>query len=451
MVQNKKPFSLEGGFVLVVVLINILIIKTAYTITEDLYWLLLLSIPVLVLAIYLKRSSSNKVTNGKIIDFNCDKFYKVESILPPRIKCDELNVTFGNSSCSQPYISSIICFESVSADENIKSILKQIALSKDNYYTEDMLESLNDSLSKSDCIWKVGPDYSGCKDYNNKFCAESFKVNALRPNVKMIELALTGVNDKANISEREKLYIKPINGRSYSGSEVAHTAFRNAESMTIFLDSLRNLSGKKPVGISLSITDKTEFYKMCYTFRKTHIIPDFVVVEGYTKENIKLNNISADSGMRLYEALEFVSKTLETYGLSKEIKIIAASEIYTAFDVLKLRALGADAISMRNSPVFVERPYQKEGIDSTSFASLSKDRFRSQILNSTMSVIQGWGYINIKDITISSFIRNLDTLHSIDNYPEHNQEILNVSDNKSYRIPNKGIYEKDTSSGVLLN
>jgi hypothetical protein len=221
--------------------------------------------------------------------------------------------------------------------------------------------------------------------------------------------------------------------------------------MVIFLDSLRQLSGKKPVGISICITDKKEFYKMCYTFRKTHIIPDFVVVEDYTKENIKLNNISADSGMPLYEALEFVSKTLETYGLSKEIKIIAASEIYTAFDVLKLRALGADAISMRNCLASDDKLYQIDGIGSTRFSQQYMERFRSEILNSTIDIMHAWGYINIKDITLSSFFRSLDALNPKDANSEYHQEGWDISERKPYQLSQKNSYEKNTNSGVFLN
>ena len=66
MFQNKKDFSFERGFLMLVIIINVLIIKAAYTATEDLYWLLLLSIPMLFFAIYFERWVSKKVTgDGK--------------------------------------------------------------------------------------------------------------------------------------------------------------------------------------------------------------------------------------------------------------------------------------------------------------------------------------------------------------------------------------------------
>ena len=50
--------------------------------------------------------------------------------------------------------------------------------------------------------------------------------------------------------------------------------------MIHFLDSLRELSGKKPIGIRLCISDKKEFREICHAIRKTQLIPDFIVVEG---------------------------------------------------------------------------------------------------------------------------------------------------------------------------
>ncbi|HEV8082013.1 MAG TPA: glutamate synthase-related protein [Chitinophagaceae bacterium] len=347
MFQNKKAFSLERGFLLLVVIINILIIKAAYTVTEDLYWLLLLSIPMLFFAIYFERRVSKKIIKDGKIDSRDATIHKKDNSISSRgINSKELKVSFGNKYCAQPYLSSIICFESVSADQNSKFMPKEIVLSEDTDYADDMIESLNDSLFSDDCIWKLRPDYAGCRDNNFSFNAEAFKAHAIRPNVKMIELKLPGFNNKNAMLARNISYSKQTNNRAHTDLNSGHTAFSNPESMVIFLDSLRQLSGKKPLGISLSITDKKEFHEMCYAFCKTHIVPDFIVVEGCERENIFLNNVSINPGMPLFEALQFVSKTLEMYGLSKETKIIAASEIYTAFDVLKLRALGADAPSV---------------------------------------------------------------------------------------------------------
>ncbi|MEP6949695.1 MAG: glutamate synthase-related protein, partial [Ginsengibacter sp.] len=205
------------------------------------------------------------------------------------------------------------------------------------------------------------------------------------------------------------------------------------------------------VGISLSITDKKEFHEMCYAFCKTHIIPDFIVVEGCAKEAILLNNVSSDSGMPLFEALQFVAKTLEIYGISKETKIIAASEIHTAFDILKLRALGADALSMRNRLIRSAKPYQKGDINETAFARQSMERLRNEILNSTMDVMQAWGYKHIKDITLSSFFRILDALQMKEDHKGNGRAGRDIVEKKNHRLSQKSLYEKNTGAEVFLN
>ena len=437
MFQNKKIFSFERRFLVLVVIINVLIIKAAYTVTEDLYWLLLLSIPMLFLTIYFKRRASKDEKKDEKINSSDATIHKGNAISSLRINSEELKVSFGNKYCGQPYLSSIICFEAVSADQNSKFMPREIVLSEDSYYTDNMIQSLNDSLFSDDCIWKIGPDYAGCRDHNLSFNAEAFKASAIRPNVKMIELKLPGFKNRNAIPARNISYLKQTNNGAHTDLNSGHTAFSNPESMVIFLDSLRQLSGKKPVGINLRITDKKEFHETCYAFCKTHIVPDFIVIEGCEKENIFLNNVSIKAGMPLFEALQFVSKTLEMFGLSKEIKIIAASEIYTAFDVLKLRALGADAISMRNCLTSGAKPYQKDSIGLTRFSQQCMERFRNKILNSTFDIMQAWGYMDIKEITLSSFFRSLDALKSKDVNKKYDAEVWDISESKPYRLSKK--------------
>ncbi|MEO8111650.1 MAG: glutamate synthase-related protein [Ginsengibacter sp.] len=443
MFQDKKNFSFERGFLLLVVIINVLIIRGAYTVTSDLYWVLLLSIPMLFFAIYFERRISKKEKyDGRIESGETANHQKDNSISSRGINSEELKVSFGNKYCDQPYLSSIICFEAISADQNIKFMPREIVLSGDNEYTDEMMESLNDSLFSDDCTWRISPGYAGCRRPDFSFDPEAFRAKAVQPNVKMIELELPGLNNKATMPARNISYAKQTNNAMHSDLHREHTAFCNADSMVIFLDSLRQLSGKKPVGINIRITDKKEFHEMCYAFCKTHIVPDFIVVENCEKENIFLNNIPITKGMPLFEALQFVSKTLEMYGLSKETKIIAAAEIYKGIDVLKLRALGADAISMRNSFIRGDKPYQNEGINSTAFAMQVMQRLRNDILNSTMNLIKSWGYIHIKDITLSSFFRSVESFDESEGNREQEKAGRNINEKRNYRLPHKAFLKR---------
>ena len=456
MFQKEKTFSFSLAYLLMVVLINILLIKTAYTNNPDFYWALLFSIPALGFAIYYRGTVSEKETNDRISNINAATLDgQDEVILPRKIKGNALTVLFGNSHCTQPYLSSIICFESVSADENIKFMPKQVLLSEANGYTHNMIPGLNDGLFITDSIWRIGPGYGSSRDNKFKFNAEAFRLNALRPTVKMIELKLSGFSNKDHISTGKNYYPANAYNNKDTGTNFkqiyGHTAFSNAESMAIFLDSLRQLSGKKPIGIRLCITDKKAFHEICYAFRKTGIIPDYLSIEDFTKENNLFVNSSQSCDMPLYEALLFASKTLEIYGLSKEIKIITASEVYSPFDVLRLFALGADGVSVKNHLTRKDRCFEKGDIKSTGFSQGCMEQLRSEILESTMKIMQAWGYKNVRDITLPAFFRDLGALYPKGFYKGQDQEFADSPETRSFGIVKRAYYEKNTSSETILN
>lgn len=453
MLKNEKFVPFSGAFLLLVVLINVLIIRAAFIHSDNFYWVLLFSFPLMVFAIYYKRIVSKKETGKKKIKSDVIEFNGNDMVVHSRkMNGDELTVLFGNGHCAQPYLSSIICPESVNVGQNIHLMPKQIIFSEDNDATQDMVDRLNDNLFINDSIWSIGP---GCRDHNFQFNAKSFRENAARPKVKMIELKVPGFNQKNTISKNIDSYTMPAYNSKYPGksfkNSCMHTAFSNAESMAIFLDSLRQLSGKKPVGIRLCITDKKEFHEICYAFCKTAIFPDFITVEDCDKENTFPLN-STYSGMPLYEALLFVSKTLETYGLNKKIKIIAATEIYSPFDVLRLFALGADAVSFQNQVTRSDRNYETDGTQSTNFSRRSMEQLRTEILGSTINIMRAWGYKDAADITLATFFRDLGPLYSKGFYNKLDQKIVNSSSEKrSFSIVGKAFHEKNTSPEVVYN
>ena len=57
-------------------------------------------------------------------------------------------------------------------------------------------------------------------------------------------------------------------------------------------------------------------------------------------------------GMPLYDALAFVYNTMVKYGIKDEIKLIASGRVMTAFDVVKLLALGADGVNSARAMMF---------------------------------------------------------------------------------------------------
>jgi hypothetical protein len=152
--------------------------------------------------------------------------------------------------------------------------------------------------------------------------------------------------------------------------------------------------------------------------------------------------------MPFYEALLFASKTLEIYGLTKEVKIIAATKIYTALDVLKLVALGADAIIMQNN-LSPDNNKKMINIPATFFSS-HYWQLRNEILRSTIDLMNSFGYINIKEITLSSLLPRLTNMESI-NTDIDNQHFKDARHEKSFRIIKNTYAEQNKSAAISFN
>jgi glutamate synthase domain-containing protein 2 len=83
------------------------------------------------------------------------------------------------------------------------------------------------------------------------------------------------------------------------------------------------------------------------------IKPDFITIDGGEGGTGAAPIEFSDSiGMPLEEALVFVTDTLKGFDLKKEIKIIAAGKIITAFDIIKACALGADICNSARGMMF---------------------------------------------------------------------------------------------------
>ncbi len=445
MFQKERIFSFSSAILLIAALMNVLVIKTAYRYNPDFYWVLLFSLPALAFAIYYKRIVSKKEIKDKRIKGNGGSQKADNVILSRKPKCNELNVLFGNSHCGQPYLSSLVCVDTSDTDYNAAFSRKDIISYNGSNLSKHFHKDIDGAdESSKEVIWKIYPGYAGCRDHNFNFNPELFRLNANDPCVKMIELKLSGPVRRQSVSTQRNRYTEAVINTKYPGITLKpitkHTAFSNTESMAIFLDSLRQLSGKKPVGIRLCITDKKEFHEICYAFCKTEIIPDYIVIEDCPGEN----NLC----MPFYEALLFASETLEAYGLTTEIKIIAATKIYTALDVLKIVALGVNGIVMQNNYL----PGSNKKMSRTSSTSFFQDywQLRNGILRSIIDLMNSFGYINIKEITLSSLLPRLNNIESI-NTDIDEQHFKDPGHEKSFRIIKNTYAEQNKNAVISFN
>ncbi|MCF6350774.1 MAG: FMN-binding glutamate synthase family protein [Flavobacteriaceae bacterium] len=263
-------------------------------------------------------------------------------------------VIIGNDACKKPYEMSLLNISAMSFGSlSNRAVLAMNKGAKIGNFSQNTGEggiSPFHLKHGGDLIWQVGTGYFGCRTKEGTFSEKAYKINATRPEVKMIELKISQgakpghggiLPAKKNTVEIAK--IRGIAPHNDVHSPPAHSAFSNPDEFMEFLKKLRNLSGGKPVGFKLCIGKKQEFIDLCQAMLKSDIKPDFITVDGGEGgTGAAPVEFSNSIGMPLREGLIFVYDTLVGFGLKKDIKIIAAGKIITGFHMARVIALGAD-------------------------------------------------------------------------------------------------------------
>ena len=416
MWKNKKIIWSIGSIIVLGVLVNAIIITAAYMYIPNLLWVLLVSMPLLMLGIYNAKQIHYLFDKHRTAGLQAaEKKIKYEwlshSIYPNKIEKNDLKVMIGNDQCSQPYNACIFNIHSLNNTHAKKSVVQAIVDAKpDHSKTQYEERRRSYYMAGEDLVWQLGPGFIGCRTRDGNFDSKVFKEYACLPEVKMIELILSTAikpvfNADSTLITGDTLTTK-INTNNLTGS--LYSTFSEPEGMIHFLDFLRELSEGKPIGIRLCISDKREFHEICHAIRKTQLVPDFIVVEGsFESHNTAHKTKGIHTVMPLYEALLFVSKTLEFYALEKKIRIIAYGKIISSFDILKVLALGANAVS-------TELPGYS-AIDrktSSLYKGQNVNDFYNNLINTTIHAMEICGFKNEGDITLSKLFRRLDILHS---------------------------------------
>lgn len=299
------------------------------------------------------KNERQTVAFGMQADSNAPGYeWMAHSIYPASISIKDLRITIGNEQCRQPYSASILNIGAMSYGALSKTAVQALNEgAKLGGFAQNTGEGGISPfhLMGGDLIWQIGTGYFGCRDEKGNFNAGLFKENAQKPQVKMIELKLSqgakpghGGILPAMKNTAEIAAIRHVPVHTTIVSPPAHTAFSNAEELVFFLEQLRSLSGGKPVGFKICIGNKKEFDDICYHIRRTGIVPDFITIDGSEGGTGAAPLEFTDHvGMPLYEALAFASGSLQSYGLKKQVKLIAAGKIISGFDILKVLALGA--------------------------------------------------------------------------------------------------------------
>lgn len=291
---------------------------------------------------------------GTQLDVYDDNYKWMQHSIYPAKKMDTPpRVVIGGKDCQQPYSASLFNISAMSFGALSKNAIQALNLgAKAGEFFHDTGEGgiSEYHLQGGDLVWEIGTGYFGCRTENGCFDAEKFKKKANWEQVKMIEIKLSqgakpghgGVLPAAK-NNQEIAEIRGVQPHTDVLSPPGHSAFSDAEGLLQFVEQLRVLSNGKPVGFKLAIGSKQEFIEICEKMLETGIKPDFITVDGAEGgTGAAPIDFSNYVGMPLEDALIFAVDTLNTYKLKKDIKVITATKIFTAFDLFKALCIGAD-------------------------------------------------------------------------------------------------------------
>lgn len=286
------------------------------------------------------------------------------SLAPKVANGDTPRVWFGGAECRQPYDASPLNISAMSFGALSKNAI--MALNKGAEIGGFAHNTGEGSISPyhlkygGDLIWQIGTGYFGCRNVDGDFDETLFTEKATQDIVKMIEIKISqgakpghgGILPAAKLTQ-EIADIRHVPMGQDVISPPSHSAFSTPIGLLEFVSKLRKLSDGKPVGFKLCIGKKSEFLSICKAMVKTGITPDFITIDGSEGGTGAAPLELANSvGTPLRDALLFVHNALIGTGVRNQIRLIAAGKVMSAFDVLRLLALGANTVNSARGMMF---------------------------------------------------------------------------------------------------
>jgi len=302
------------------------------------------------------KKAIDKFPFGTELDVNAASFEWINhSIAPKPVEAEQsLRIIIGGPSCLQPYSSSVLNISAMSFGALSSNAILALNLgARQAGFAHDTGEggySLYHRRHGGDIIWQIGSGYFGCRNPDGSFSPERFAEQANEPQVKMVEIKLSqgakpghgGVLPAAKVSpEISAARGVPI-GRDCV-SPARHAEFSTPPGLLEFIERLRRLALGKPVGFKLCIGHPREFLSICKAMLETGIYPDFIVVDGAEGGTGAGPLEFIDHvGMPLREGVMFAHNALVGANIREHIRLGASGKIITAFDMVRVMALGAD-------------------------------------------------------------------------------------------------------------
>ncbi|MBT4233194.1 MAG: FMN-binding glutamate synthase family protein [Marinovum sp.] len=313
------------------------------------------------------------------------------SIAPSHINDDDFRVIVGKGEAC--YAMSILNISGTSfgslSPNAIQALSKGAQIGGFAHNTGEGSLSKYHQLGGGDTIWQISTGYFGCRTKDGKFDSETFKKRATLPQVKMIEIKLSQgakpghggmlLSSKVTPEIAETRGVKPFEDVI---SPHSHSEFGTPTELLKFAERLRNLSCGKPVGIKLCIGHPWEFIAIVKAMTETGIELDFITVDGSEGGTGAAPVEFTDHlGCPLRDAVVFVDNTLRGANLRDRIKVGSSAKLVSAYDIVRICALGADWCNMARPFMFSLGCIQARDCSSghcpTGIATMDPKRYRA--------------------------------------------------------------------------
>jgi glutamate synthase domain-containing protein 2 len=200
-------------------------------------------------------------------------------------------IIIGSRHCKQPYSASILNISAMSfgslSKPALQALNKEAKLGGFYHNTGEGGVSPYHLEYGADVVWQVGTGYFGCRNDAGGFDAEKFSQQAAHINIKMIEIKLSqgakpghGGILPASKNTQEIADIRGVKVGTQVDSPSTHSAFSTPIELVNFVQTLRDLSGGKPIGIKLALGRRSKFVAICKAMVELNITLDFVTVDG---------------------------------------------------------------------------------------------------------------------------------------------------------------------------
>ena len=384
---------------------------------------------------------------GTIFDVNRDGYEWVNhSMQPKHLEDLHPRVKFGGPDCTQPYMASPLNISAMSygalSKNAIMSLNKGAQIGGFSHNTGEGSMSPYHLKYGGDIVWQIGTGYFGCRGEEGNFNPTTFKENATKDVVKMIEIKLSqgakpghgGILPAAKLTE-EIASIRHVPMGEDVVSPPAHSAFSTPKELLEFVKTLRQLSGGKPVGFKLCVGRRDEFLAICKAMVETGINPDFITVDGGEGgTGAAPTEMTNSVGTPIKDALIFVNNALIGFGVRDNIRIIASGKMFSAFHILRAIALGADAVNSARGMMLSLGCIQARSCNSdhcpTGIATQNPSRNKAIVVSEKSQRVANFHRETVKNLVELAGAAGLNGIHELE--PKHIHRRIRGTEVKSY-------------------